>query len=235
MASGPAAILFDATGTLIALREPAGQTYARVAAACGLAIPAERLADALARGLARAPSMVFPRARPEEIAGLERDWWRAIVDAALETAGAATTTTQRAECFERLFPSFADAERWIAAPGAREALAALRAAGLATGVVSNFDARLHAILAGLDLAPWLDLVVLPGEARAAKPDPAIFAFALAKLGIEPARAVFVGDDRRCDIAGARAAGMHAIDVSSLATLAALPDHIGVAAARSTRR
>lgn len=235
MARGTAAVLFDATGTLIALREPPGQTYARVAAACGLAIPAARLEAALARCLARAPDMVFPHARASEIAALERDWWRGVVDATLGMAGAAATRAQREHCFERLFSIFADARSWIAAKGAQQALDALRARGLATAVVSNFDARLHRILDDLGLGARLDLVVLPGQARAAKPDPAIFAFALAGLGIEPARAIFVGDDRRRDIAGARAAGMRAIEVGSLATLAALPDHLELAAARTMRR
>ncbi len=40
-----------------------------------------------------------------------------------------------------------------------------------------------------------------------KPDPAIFAFALEPMGLDPARCVYVGDTRFADVAGARAAGM----------------------------
>jgi len=235
MGRGLAAVLFDAVGTLITAREPPGETYARVAAGFGIALPAERLAEALARCLVRAPQMVFPRVPAAAIPGLERQWWRAVVDATLEAAGAVSTPAQRADCFDALFSHFADARSWVTVAGAREALAALRAAGLATGIVSNFDSRLHNILEGLHLAAWLDLVVLPSEARAAKPDPAIFAFALSRLGIGPAQAVYVGDDLQHDVAGARAAGLRAIHVGELATLAALPDHLGLAVARPTRR
>jgi putative hydrolase of the HAD superfamily len=89
-------------------------------------------------------------------------------------------------------------------------------------VVSNFDRRLPGILSDLGLAPLLDLVWLPSDCGAAKPDAAIFASALAALGVAPERAIFVGDDAVRDLAGARAAGLRAVDVGSLATLAALP-------------
>jgi len=41
-----------------------------------------------------------------------------------------------------------------------------------------------------------------------KPDPRIFRLALAKLGLSAPRAVYVGDIRSVDEAGARATGMH---------------------------
>ena len=66
------------------------------------------------------------------------------------------------------------------------------------------------------------MVTLPGEARAAKPDARIFQLALARLGVDAASAVYVGDDRARDVEGARAAGLRAIDATGLATLADLP-------------
>jgi putative hydrolase of the HAD superfamily len=64
--------------------------------------------------------------------------------------------------------------------------------------------------------------VLPGEAGAAKPDPAIFAFGLARLGVPAERALYVGDHAAEDLEGARAAGLRALDVASLPDLRALP-------------
>ena len=49
-------------------------------------------------------------------------------------------------------------------------------------------------------------IVVSGVERIAKPDPAIFAHALAPLGTLPERALHIGDTRTQDIAGARAAG-----------------------------
>jgi putative hydrolase of the HAD superfamily len=169
--------------------------------------------------------MVFPKASEAEIAARERAWWRDIVRAAFRAAGAVARPSQIDACFERLYREFAEPRAWQAAPGAHEALSALRARGLATGVISNFDRRLHGILDGLGLAPLLDSVVLPSDARAAKPDPAIFGFALAKLGLAPGDAFFVGDQRERDLEGARRAGLRAIDVRSLATLTELSSRL----------
>jgi putative hydrolase of the HAD superfamily len=71
-------------------------------------------------------------------------------------------------------------------------------------VVSNWDIGLseHLQRLGLDLP-----VATSAEAGAAKPDPAVFALALQRLGVgDPARAVHVGDDA-ADEAGALAAGL----------------------------
>lgn len=219
------AALFDAAGTLIALREPAGETYARSARRLGIRASAQRLDDALARSLRRAPPMLFPEASEAGVAARERAWWRDIVCAAFQWAEVDAQASQLEACFESLYREFSEPRAWRAATGVHEALSALRAAGLATGVISNFDRRLHGILDGLDLAPLLDVVVLPSDARAAKPDPAIFRFALAKLGLAPGDAFFVGDQRECDLEGARRAGLRAIDVRSLATLTELSSRL----------
>lgn len=86
-------------------------------------------------------------------------------------------------------------------PGALDAVAALRARGLALAVVANWDIGLVERLAPLGLE-----VVTSAEVGAAKPDPAIFAAALARVGVEPERALHVGNEP-ADEEGARAAGM----------------------------
>jgi putative hydrolase of the HAD superfamily len=219
---GARAALFDAAGTLIALREPAGETYARSARRLGIRASAQRLEAALARSLRRAPPMVFPEVPRAEVEARERAWWRDVVFAAFRGAEIDADASQLEACFASLYSQFAEPRAWRAAADAHEALSALRAAGLATGVISNFDRRLHGILDGLDLSPLLDVVVLPSDAGAAKPQPEIFRFALAKLGLAPGDAFFVGDEREYDLEAACRAGMYAIDVRSLATLSELP-------------
>ena len=218
----PRAVLFDATGTLIELREPVGETYACTAKRHGAAISAWRLGDAFSRVWRRAPPMVYPGQGREAAAAREREAWREIVRQTFLAADSAVRPDDFDACFEELFAHFARGAAWRVRRGAREALCALRDAGFAVAVVSNFDRRLPGILADLALAPLLDLVWLPSDAGVAKPDPAIFASAVRALGVSPAQAVFVGDDALRDLAGARAAGLRAVDVASLATLAALP-------------
>lgn len=92
-------------------------------------------------------------------------------------------------------------------PEARPLLAALRAHGLGTGVVSNNDGRARAQVEALGLGPLVDVVVDSASAGARKPDPRIFAPALCALGLEAGRCLYVGDSYRHDVVGARAAGL----------------------------
>jgi len=92
-------------------------------------------------------------------------------------------------------------------------LDALGERGVARIVVSNWDVSLHDVLERTQLRPRLDGVVTSAEFGAAKPDPAIFAHALALAGARPAEAVHAGDDLEADVAGARAAGIAAVLVA----------------------
>lgn len=216
------AALFDAAGTLIELREPVGETYARVAREQGVAASAWRLSEAFARVWRSTPPMVFPGLDPPAARERERAAWRTVVHQTFRAADSAAVPPDEERAFEVLFAHFGRGDAWRARPGAHRALSELRAAGIATAVVSNFDQRLRAILSDLALAKGLDRIWLASDAGVAKPDPAIFLSALAALGIAPERALYVGDDPEVDIAGARAAGLSALHVASLATLADLP-------------
>lgn len=95
------------------------------------------------------------------------------------------------------------------APGAHACLVRLRDAGLRTGVVSNSDGRIAAALRRAGLSDAVDCVVDSGVVGVEKPDPAIFAHALASLGLEAAQVWYLGDTVRYDAAGAEAAGLTA--------------------------
>ncbi len=215
-------MLFDATGTLIETARPVGEVYAERAREHGVSISAARVEDAFRRILAQAPALLVPDAPADRIAELEQGWWRSLVRSTFLAADGTARFGDFDGFFEGLYAHYASAAAWRTRPGAREALLRLRSTGLATGVGSYFDGRLAGILAGLGLAEQLGVVMLPGEARAAKPDPRIFALALARLGVPAEAACFVGNARDRDLAGARAAGLSAIDASSLATLDDLP-------------
>lgn len=89
-------------------------------------------------------------------------------------------------------------------------LEALRALGLKLGLVSNaFDPGwlLHRDLEQMGLAQRLDFSVFSSEVGMRKPHPAIFERALEALGVEPERALFVGDRLFEDVRGAAEVGM----------------------------
>ena len=119
-------------------------------------------------------------------------------------------------------PDFAGALRFRALEGAERSLARLRAAGLALACVSNWDLSLAAYLEEAGLADHFDTVVSSAEAGAPKPDEAVFRLALERLGVEPERALHVGDGDG-DRQGAAAAGL-AFEPTPLTTL---PERLGI--------
>lgn len=62
-------------------------------------------------------------------------------------------------------------------------------------------------IARFALARWMRCMLVSGEVGIAKPDPRIFAQALAELGVTAAQAVYVGDSLEYDLCGAAAAGI----------------------------
>ena len=213
------AVLLDAAGTLIHLREPVGESYARIAREHGVDVPGWRVDDAFRRVLRAAPPML---AADDD---RERAWWRDIVRATFRAADQMQHFADFDACFAALFGHFARSDAWRVADDAPAALETLRRAGRRGAVASNFDHRLPALLAGLGLARDLDLVWLPRDAGVAKPDPRFFLAACERLAVAPAEAVAVGDDPELDLETARRAGLRAIDVASLASLGALPAQI----------
>jgi putative hydrolase of the HAD superfamily len=201
------AVTFDAAGTLFAPREPVGTTYARIARRFGLAADPGEIETAFRRALRAAPPLAFPGASTSVRARRERAWWRDVVHTSLCFA---STVPRFEECFDALFAHYASAAAWQVFPDVAPTLGRLRHRGLRLAVVSNFDGRLPALLAALDLAPAFDGVLWSSAVGAAKPAGAIFDAAARALGVELGTLSHVGDDLDADVAGARLAGAWAI-------------------------
>jgi len=107
-------------------------------------------------------------------------------------------------------------------PQAPIVLDRLRRRGIKTAIVSNTPwgssaAVWRAELARHGLLEIVDAVVLCVDVGWRKPHRAPFDRALALLGVAPADALFVGDDPRWDVAGARNAGVRPVLLGSLAS------------------
>ena len=92
------------------------------------------------------------------------------------------------------------------------ALRRLRQDGFALAVLTNGLPSVQARkVAALGLEPLVDHVIYADDhAPGGKPHAAAFAEALRCLGADPQRTLMVGDDVRCDVEGARAAGLRAV-------------------------
>jgi FMN phosphatase YigB (HAD superfamily) len=75
------------------------------------------------------------------------------------------------------------------------------------GIVSNFYGNLATVCDNAQVRRYFGVIVDSARVGISKPDPRIFMQAIDALGIEPGRAVMVGDSLARDMVGARAAGM----------------------------
>jgi HAD superfamily hydrolase (TIGR01509 family) len=99
------------------------------------------------------------------------------------------------------------------APTTHALLEVLRERGLRLALVSNaLDPPwlLHRDLAEFGVAERLDAAVFSSEVGFRKPHPAIFRRALELVGVEPDRALMVGDRRLEDVRGAKELGMRTV-------------------------
>lgn len=98
-----------------------------------------------------------------------------------------------------------------AVPGSAEVLRALRTEGFPLYIVSNSTrVEQEGKLARLGFNQFFDALILSGEHAFAKPDPRLFAVALATSGVDAANVSHVGDCLVNDVGGAHAAGLDAV-------------------------
>ncbi len=201
-------IFFDAAGTLFETRRPVGEFYAEVASEFGANVSAGEISTAFRHSFGNAPGLAFgPGHSAQQLRAMEREWWRQRV---AETFAGLYRFENFDGFFAALFEFFADPANWIVYDDVPPALDELRAQGLRLAVVSNFDARLYRILAGLGLDRYFDSVTISSEAGYAKPAPELFEFALSRSGASADQALHVGDAPHLDVTGATAAGIEAV-------------------------
>jgi FMN phosphatase YigB (HAD superfamily) len=188
------AVTLDAHGTLVQVTDPVPALLALLRER-GVASTPERVGAAFQ---AEAEHYVAGSVRGRDeatLAELRRD----CASVFLEALGADLEPSEFAE-------PFVGAIGFEVLPEVVETLLGLRARGLSLAVVANWDVSVHVRLEELGLSGLVDMVLSSAEVGAMKPDPHIFAVALERLGVEPARALHVGDGR-VDEEGAAAAGL----------------------------
>nr|WP_229789926.1 HAD-IA family hydrolase [Pilimelia terevasa] len=224
------AVLFDFHGTLAQVEDPVTWVTG-AAAACGHTLDRGRatgLADRFTTA-GRAGGPVPERIPPH----LAEYWADRDLDPHAHRA-AYTGLAATVECGidglpEALYARLLDTACWHPYPDTGATLRALRAAGIAVGVVSNigFDIRPH--LGAWGLADLVDAWTLSYEVGRLKPDPAIFYRAVGALRVDPERTLMIGDS--LVDAGAAAVGCTAVVLPatpvSARQLAAVPRMTGL--------
>jgi putative hydrolase of the HAD superfamily len=103
----------------------------------------------------------------------------------------------------------------VVEPDTAAVLDALRAHGLTLAVISNADGRIEADLERTGLRRHFSVVIDSHVVGVEKPNPAIFALALTRLGASADAALYVGDMLTIDVMGARRAGLRAVLMDTL--------------------
>lgn len=221
-------VFLDAGGVLVSPHPD--KVVARFAAA-GFAVAPDRLIEAHYRGV---HAIDRAQAAPEEFG----EYGRAYVD---HLGLRADDHPDGVDPAAVLVGLWAESGLWDAPlPGAADGLAAIAATGIPIVVVSNADGTVAELLSATGLlqvgpGPGVEVVAIvdSGAVGIAKPDPGIFHLALDLVGVEPQRAVHVGDAFQYDVRGARSAGVHPVlvdpfdlradvDCDRIATLDELP-------------
>jgi len=195
-------VLLDAMGTLLRFEDPAPRLRAGLRARFGVDVGAAAAAAAIRAEIAFYRTHMQLGRDADSLAVLRERSAAAMRPALPPPVAAAPAALLTATLLEALVFS--------PHPDAVPALRALRAAGCALVVVSNWDCSLHERLDETGLAPLVDGAVASAELGAAKPARAIFERALELAGVPRERAWHVGDNLREDVHGARAAGISAV-------------------------
>ncbi len=213
-ANGPVDLVtFDLYDTLIELNPPRWERLAAAARKQGIAVDPVTLRDAdhIAEDYFTIENGRVPirdRTQPErEVFRLElmRRW--------LEAAGLPhdpETTRALREAYMSEFDEVPDHHHYRLFADVLPALRTLRRAGIQTAVISNADADVTIVCTHFAFAPLMDLIVTSALVGYEKPDPRTYHAALAPLGIDPARALHIGDQPKSDVIGALGVGMNAV-------------------------
>jgi len=114
--------------------------------------------------------------------------------------------------FEDVYLHYGKPQAWGVYPEVMEVLEAMRDHDVELVALSNWDARLHAVLDGNGLGEYFTKRFISAELGWEKPDPAIYRHVAEILRLSPTALLSVGDDPRNDIEGPKKAGWQAIQI-----------------------
>jgi putative hydrolase of the HAD superfamily len=185
-ADRPAAILFDAGGTLI-LQDPL-----EMGTRLGIPIDPEMAHRAHYHAMAEYSDL---RLGGEEA---DWDWW-------LERYFTLLEVEDPHLAGDRIQRGYALWNHPI--DGVADTIAGLKREGVRVAVVSNSDGTVRASLGRAGLLDLFEFVLDSHEVGVSKPEPEIFHAALDRMGLTPEGAWYVGDSVFHDVNGARATGL----------------------------
>lgn len=214
-------ITFDCTNTLLHMKLPVEEQYLLTAQKLGIA--EENFDKNLVKQNFRKQFKELSSKHPNfGRASIQyTKWWETLVsNALLNSAAQPIDASAIKPVAEALVQQYQTKECWAHFEKSNELIDKLKKLNKTVGVISNFDPRLHTLLADLGLR--FDFIATSYELNAEKPSSEIFQKALetAKLHvtgdkrIEPSECLHLGNELVKDFEGARNAGWSSILINS---------------------
>ncbi|XP_013194939.2 rhythmically expressed gene 2 protein [Amyelois transitella] len=216
--SGIKLVTFDATNTLLKFRMPPWHYYALVAKDYGYTGTEtevkERLIDSYRFMWEKYPNF------GKNLIPWDK-WWQKVVARTFEGQ---IPQGKDAEITKILIEQYKTSKLWCVAEGGRQLLNILEKRCINTGIVSNFDPRLHDILRSLGIIKHFKFIVTSYEVGCSKPDKKIFTHAMKRCGlVKPSECLHIGDDVKKDYEAVIRAGWRALVVQSSDTPMAMTE------------
>lgn len=199
---GLRAVTFDAFNTLLHLDAPFLRLQENLKRA-GYPLPLAVVASALQREMRYYAHFSPFMATQDGLADLRRTCAQIILDDLAEQGYAVALSA------ESVVSLLLDSLHFVLFPEVPTVLSTLAKRGIRMGVISNWDISLEEVLARLDILEWFDLVLPSAVAGYAKPDPALFRLAAARLGLPGESILHIGDSYEKDVWPAQQAGLQA--------------------------
>ena len=207
MPSGVRAIFFDAGFTLLF---PRVDVLAEDLTAQGFPATVEDFWAAERSGKAKLDEWLWPKIRDGRVPKtVDLVYWGAYLQVLMERIRAPETDHER--LIGLVGKGFRDIQTWSQVfPETPPLLDKLRAKGYFLGVISNSVGTIEEQLNRVDLGRRFETILDSAIVGVEKPNPEIFRMAVARAGVEPSQAVFVGDTYATDIGGAELAGLRGV-------------------------
>lgn len=190
------AVLFDLGGTLVRTGDPA-ETHRRILETHGLKFPYAEVAQAHKKNKEEHDA--------REMAKRPREYWIKWNLRLLKQLGVQGNKAFLAKRIDEVWNDYFHVELY---QDVMETLDRLKDKQIKLGIVTNgLEREVQEILDKFGLTGYFDAIVGVDVCGKAKPDTAIFLYAVEKLNVRPEEAIFIGDSFQYDYEGARRAGL----------------------------
>ncbi len=201
------AIFFDLDGTLRHNRPSGSEFFAEQAMRLGLQATSEDRLRAMRWEhyyWANSPEISADRKAylPDE-----GRFWAAIARRQLVALGASNAEADRLAPLMNEYMRTEFKPQSVVPEDALRLLPTLKQNGYVLGLLSNRDKPFDEEVAGLGLGSFFELTLAGGPLQMWKPEPHLFRHACEQLKLQPAEAIYIGDNYFADVIGARRAGL----------------------------